>query len=520
MSFDTDVLISGAGAAGLTLAIDLARRGVSFRLIEQSAQPFGGSRGKGIQPRTMEIFEDLGFVDRVAAAGGPYPPLCQYRPDGTHQMSLLTEADVSPSPAEPYAAPLMLPQFATEAVMRERLAELGHYPCFGTRLVGFERDGDGDGEDEGEGGGAGRGGGVTARVEREGGASVIRARFLVGTDGGRSFVRHALAIDFPGETLGVRAIVADVRLEGLDRVAWHRFQLGSPRTQVMICPLAGTDLFQVQAPVALDGEIDLSPAGLTALIGERTGRGDITVRSVSWSSVYTMNARLADRYRVGRVFIAGDAAHVHPPTGGQGLNTSVQDAYNLGWKLAAVLAGAPEALLDSYEAERRPIASDMLRLSTRLLGEAKQGTMRRDREARQIDLGYRGSSLSVPGSVGGTVLAGDRAPDAPCRGQAGQRTRLFMLFQGPHWTLLGYEARDRPSAIAGVRIVTVGAGHELVDDGGHIAEAYGIEAGQWVLVRPDGYIAGILSSDGLEPQLSRYLAHTLPARPAERLEGP
>ncbi|WP_025860336.1 FAD-dependent oxidoreductase [Acetobacter papayae] len=495
MSFDTDVLIAGSGAAGLTLAIDLARRGVSFRLIEQNAQPFNGSRGKGIQPRTLEIFEDLGFVDRMAAAGGPYPLLCQYRPDGSYKVQLLTEAEVLPNPAEPYAAPLMLPQFATEAVMRERLAELGHYPCFSTRLVGFEQDSHG----------------VTARIEQETGEHVIRARFLVGTDGGRSFVRHALAIDFPGETLGVRAIVADVRLEGLDRLNWHRFQLGLPETQVMICPLAGTDLFQLQAPVALEGEIDLSPAGLTEFIQNRTGRGDIIVRSVSWSSVYTMNVRLADRYRVGRVFIAGDAAHVHPPTGGQGLNTSVQDAYNLGWKLAAVLAGAPETLLDSYEAERRPIASNMLRLSTRLLGEAKQGTMRRDREARQLDLGYRGSSLSMPGPANSKVQAGDRAPDAPCRGQAGQRTRLFTIFQGPHWTLLGYETHERPSPTAGVRIVTIGATHELVDDNGHIAEAYGIEPGQWVLVRPDGYIAGIFSSDGLEAELSRYLAHALPS---------
>jgi len=161
----------------------------------------------------------------------------------------------------------------------------------------------------------------------------------------------------------------------------------------------------------------------------------------------------------------------------------------------------------------------MLRLSTRLLGEVKQGTMRRDREARQLDLGYRGSSLNVSGAVDGKVQAGDRAPDAPCRGQAGQRTRLFTVFQGPHWTLLGYETRDRPSAIAGVRIVTVGAGQELVDKEGDIAEAYGIEPGHWVLVRPDGYIAGIFPSAGLEAQLSRYLAHVLPSRPADTFEG-
>lgn len=135
MPFDTDVLICGAGAAGLTLAIDLARRGVRLILIEQNAQPFGGSRGKGIQPRTMEIFEDLGIVDRVAAAGGPYPPQREYRADGSSRETVMTELPPS-SPAEPYAAPLMVPQFKTEGVMRERLAELGYRPQFGQRMTG------------------------------------------------------------------------------------------------------------------------------------------------------------------------------------------------------------------------------------------------------------------------------------------------------------------------------------------------------------------------------------------------
>jgi 2-polyprenyl-6-methoxyphenol hydroxylase-like FAD-dependent oxidoreductase len=220
----------------------------------------------------------------------------------------------------------------------------------------------------------------------------LRARYLVGADGGRSFVRHVLGVDFPGETLGVRAIVADVELEGIGRDAWHRF--GSEHDQILICPLAGTSLFQVQGPVPLEGDIDLSAAGLTALVAERTGR-DIVIQSVSWASAYAMNARLADRYRVGRVFLAGDAAHTHPPTGGQGLNTSVQDSYNLGWKLSAVLGGAPEKLLATYEEERRPIAAGMLGMATRLLDEGKRGPMRRGRETRQLDLGYPATSPGV-----------------------------------------------------------------------------------------------------------------------------
>ncbi|WP_322964527.1 FAD-dependent oxidoreductase [Sphingomonas fuzhouensis] len=497
MSYDTDVLIIGAGAAGLTLAIDLARRGVAFMLVEQNERPFGGSRGKGIQPRTLEVFEDLGFVDRLAAIGAPYPPVREYRPDGSVHDTSLT-GDAVPTPAEPYVAPLMVPQFATEAVMRERLVELGHRPAFGRKLVGFDQDADG----------------VTARIIDSTGDHVIRARYLVGTDGGRSAVRHMLGIGFPGETLGIRAFVADVQLEGLDRTAWHRFQRGTGATQVMICPLAGTDLFQLQGPVPLEGEVDLSPAGLTALVAARTGVPGIVVRSVHWSSVYAMNARLADRYRSGRVFLAGDAAHIHPPTGGQGLNTSVQDAYNLGWKLAAVLARAPATLLDSYEEERRPIAADMLGLSTRLLGEAREGPMRRNREVRQLDLGYRCSSLSVAGSQTGTRLQpGDRAPDAPCRGSAGQPTRLFTVFQGPQWTLLGFGTGGRPAARPGLRMALIGDRGDLVDDGGHIAAAYGLRADEWALIRPDGYLAGILGTDEREDGLERYLDGVLPAKP-------
>ena len=391
----TDVLICGAGAAGLALAIDLARRGVDFRLIEKAKAPFHGSRGKGIQPRSQEVFEDFGIVDRLFATGGPYPPIRQYKPGGSFVDAPLSDAP-GPTPREPYYAPLMVPQFLTEAVMRERLAELGHGPKFGRELTGFSQDAEG----------------VTAQVGNE----ILRARYLVGADGGRSLVRHVLGVDFPGETLGVRAIVADVELEGVGRDAWHRFD--SERGQILICPLAGTSFFQVQGPVPLEGDVDLTAAGLTALVADRTGR-DIVIHSVSWASAYAMNARLADRYRVGRVFLAGDAAHTHPPTGGQGLNTSVQDSYNLGWKLAAVLGGAPEKLLATYEEERRPIAAAMLGMATRLLDEGKRGTMRRGRETRQLDLGYPATSLALQTRESNGLQAGDRAPDAPVRGAAG-----------------------------------------------------------------------------------------------------
>ncbi|HWA90729.1 MAG TPA: FAD-dependent oxidoreductase [Rhizomicrobium sp.] len=471
---ETDVLVVGAGAAGLTLAIELARRGARFLVIDKAESAFRGSRGKGIQPRSQEIFEDLGILDRVAASGGLYPPQREYRDDGSFTDNEIMEAS-EPTPAEPYRMPLMVPQFLTEAAMRERLAELGSVVEYGFALTGFVQHADC----------------VVARM----GERTVRARYLIGCDGGRSFVRQALEIGFPGKTLGVRALVADVALRGLGRDAWHRFGEGDMERQISYCPLMGTAMFQIQAPVPMEGEVDLSAQGLTAMTAERTGRRDIVVDEVFWASAFHMNARLADRYRAGRVFIAGDAAHVHPPTGGQGLNTSLQDAYNLGWKLAAVLEGAPDALLDSYEEERRPIAAEMLGLSTKLLDAAKAGSMKRGREVHQLDLGYPWSSLaSGDGS-------GERAPDAPLKGAGGQTVRLFHLFQGSHWTLLGYETEARLAPRKGVRVHVIGS--ELRDAGGHFRDAYGVAPGTWVLVRPDGYIGAIAPA---VETLERYLA--------------
>lgn len=495
--FAVDVLICGAGAAGLTLAIDLARRGITFRLIEKSTQPFHGSRGKGIQPRSLEVFEDLGILNRLVAVGGVYPTDRRYRDDGSYSEADLV-AHKAPTPAEPYQQPLMVPQFLTECVMRERLLELGHQPEFGCELVGFEQDAEG----------------VTAQLVSKSGGDSVRARWLVGADGGRSFVRHALEIGFPGKTLGVRALVADVVLTGLTRDAWHRFGDGDQQRQIAVCPLAGTDLFQIQGPIPADVDIDFSAEGLTSIIAERTGRDDIQVHSVSWASAYTMNARLADRYRAGRVLLVGDAAHIHPPTGGQGLNTSVQDAYNLGWKLAAVVQGAPEGLLDTYEEERRPVAASVLGLSTQLLAEMKKGDLRRGREVHQLDIGYPQSSLALEHSERSGVSAGDRAPDAPIRGAAGQPLRLFDLFRGVHWTLLGYGvARGAVPPRPGLHIHVFGLDGGVIDEQGHFQNAYKLAIGEWVLVRPDGYIGAIVSSDDLE-RLEAYLARVgLPLNP-------
>src|SRR5690606_24232113 len=193
MTLHTDVLICGAGATGLVLAIELARRGVAFRLVDRLEQPFAGSRGKGIQPRSQEIFEDLGVIDRLTAAGGFYPPARRYLADGSHVDAPMVEAR-PPTPAEPYRAPLMVAQAVTEAILRQRLLELGQRPAYAQALVALEQDE----------------AGVTASIAGAEGIRSVRARWLVGADGGRSFVRQALGVDFPGRTLGMRALVADI----------------------------------------------------------------------------------------------------------------------------------------------------------------------------------------------------------------------------------------------------------------------------------------------------------------------
>ena len=485
---DVDVLICGAGSAGLTLAIDLARRAVSFRLIDKITVPFPGSRGKGIQPRTQEIFEDFGILERVIAVGGLYPQQRTYKQEG-YEDSPVVEGN-HPTPAEPHQLALMVPQFLTERVMRERLLEFGFPVEFGHELVGFAQDADG----------------VTAQVAGPAGEEVIRARYLVGADGGRSFVRHSLNIGFPGKALGVRGLVADMNMTGLSRDVWHRFGEGDMERQIGLCPLAGTDMFQLQAPVPLEGDIDTTPAGLTRMIADRTGRSDVHVEFVSWASVFTLSARLADHYRVGKVLLAGDAAHTHPPTGAQGLNTSIQDAYNLAWKLSAVLHGAPGVLLDTYEEERRPIAAEMLGLSTSILKAMTRGLHRRGREVSQLDLGYPKSSIALDMRNRRSGLkAGYRAPDAPVRGLSDQPVRLFELFKGPHWTLLGDQV-DRLSfpASPNVQVHSFGAGGDLVDHAGHFHAAYGLRAGEWALIRPDGYIGAIVPASQIA-QLKSYM---------------
>lgn len=482
-----DVLICGAGAAGLTLAIDLARRGLSARLIDKLDCPFAGSRGKGIQPRTQEIFEDLGVIDHIISRGGEYPLQRFYAKDGSYRdESLLDPFEVTTE--EPYHMALMIPQFATEAVLRAKLLEYKRNPEFATELTGFTQDAEG----------------VTATLKTPKGVEIIHARYLIGCDGGRSFVRQHLEIDFPGKTLGVRALTADVRVPGLSREVGHNWNDGDMSAEVGFDPLQGTDLFCLKAPIPLEREVDLSAEGLTAFVHQRTAQ-NLTITDVAWSSVFMMGARLAAKYRVGRAFLCGDAAHVHPPTGGQGLNTSVQDAYNLGWKLAQALTTKDDRMLATYEEERRPIAAGMLGLSTEILkSEQERGGRKRGREVFQLDLSYAGSSITVTEPAQRLRVAGDRAPDAPFTTPAGLPRRLFEVFRGPHFTLLAYEPSIELRAQFGLQIYRISECGEILDTEGAIARAYALNHGDLVLIRPDGYIGAIVPESSFE-RLSRLL---------------
>ncbi|MGW2639561.1 FAD-dependent oxidoreductase [Streptomyces sp. NPDC001348] len=437
-----DVLVVGAGPTGLTLGIDLVRHGVDVLVVERGDRLFPGSRGKGIQPRTLEVFEDLGVLDAIRAAGGPYPVRTVWKDGervGDRPMFEALEADEGAT----YTEPWMVPQWRTQEVLYARLMELGGRVAFGREVTGLEQDAEG----------------VSVRFAD---GTTLRARYVVAADGGRSAVRRAVGLGMAGETVDPNPfLVADVRLKGLGREYWHTFP-GPDGTGLALCPLARTDDFQLAGkfPEGTDPEPTLD--GVRKLVAAYTHLDAEDVTELRWASGFRPRTGLADRFRVGRVFLAGDAAHVHSPAGGQGLNTSVQDAYNLGWKLGAVLrGGAPDALLDTYEEERRPNAAAMLGLTTGV----HRGEVRRGKATVQLGLGYPESSLSEERrAVPSGVRAGDRAPDGTVGG-----VRLFDAFRGPHWTLLGAEA----APVAGVRALPAAPA------------SYGPGV---FLVRPDGYV--------------------------------
>jgi 2-polyprenyl-6-methoxyphenol hydroxylase-like FAD-dependent oxidoreductase len=508
-ALDISVLIVGAGPTGLTLACDLARRGVNFRIVEKATDYAAGSRGKGMQPRSMEILDDLGVIDRILDHGQFHLPFRSY--DGT---TVLGDHDMHegrhPTPDVPYASTLIIPQWRVEETLRLRLAEWGAGVELATELVVIEQN-----EDY-----------VTATLQKPDTQEQVRSKYLIAADGGHSFVRKSLNVGFEGETLKEeRLMTGDVCVDGLDRDHWHIWPKHKDG-MVALCPLRSSEMFQFQAQVLAQEEGEPSLETFQRIIDERTGRSDLKLYGATWLSLYRANVRMVDRYRVGRVFLTGDAAHVHSPAGGMGLNTGIQDAYNLGWKLVAVLNGAKVSLLDTYEEERLPVAASLLGISTRLHQQTfKDREFRRGEEVLQLGLNYRGSSLSRQDDPPSTPLQpGDRAPDAPLLDHDGNPVRLFDIFRGPRFTLLSLGSHDFPGLNhvgkryeQNLRAYTIDHGpsgtatcnNRLIDDRGHVLHAYGGENGALFLIRPDGYI-GFIGSRKSIGSVESYL---------ERLHG-
>lgn len=492
-----DVLIVGAGPVGTVLAVDLARRGLDVRIIDKASASFPGSRAKGVQPRTLEVFQDLGVVEDILRAGSDYPLLGLHLGPLTLPWRMMAHqkrtADV------PFPNTLLIPQFRTDKILQTRLAALGGRVEHGRQFLDLTQDASS----------------VTARVSGPGEQiETITARYLVGADGGASPVRHGQGIDFIGSTHEEdRMVIVDAVTSGLSRERWHVWP-GKSGQFVAACPLPHSDLFQWMIRLAPD---ETPPADLAAInqrIQKRISKPAVVLRDARWTSVFRPNIRLAKTYRQGRVFLAGDAAHAHTPAGAQGLNTGVQDAYNLGWKLGQVLAGADPGLLDSYQAERQPIAAAVLNLSTQKyegIAKLDPSSIRRGKDEKQLALSYQDGPLALGTAMTGTLRIGDRAPDADLRAANGAAVRLFDELAGPQFTAIAYgdqAARDLerlswPAAGAPLKRLVInakrptGALQGFKDIAGRFRRAYGMAGPALLLIRPDGYIGHIASSDML-----------------------
>jgi 2-polyprenyl-6-methoxyphenol hydroxylase-like FAD-dependent oxidoreductase len=338
---DCDVLIVGAGPVGLTLAADLARRGISLRVVDAAAAATRQSRALVMFAGTLESIDRLGLAEEAVKRGRPL------RRAQLHSgPRVLAELRFELLRSDRFKFLLGIPQYDTESLLAEHLAARG---VDVERSVRFESLSQGTG-------------GVTSVLRRQyGSAETCRSRWVVGCDGAHSAVRRDASISFTGEDIPARFAFIDAQVGwGLDPEKPHFFPSGSGILAALALPKDDiwrviVDLTDVPNPPA-----PLTPEFFRGQIRRRAGI-EATIHDVRWITDFTIHQRIVDRYRNGRVLLAGDAAHAHSPAGGQGMNTGMQDALNLGWKLAMVLRGeAAERLIDSYEAERRPVAAGVL----------------------------------------------------------------------------------------------------------------------------------------------------------------
>uniref|UniRef100_Q01RR3 Monooxygenase, FAD-binding n=1 Tax=Solibacter usitatus (strain Ellin6076) TaxID=234267 RepID=Q01RR3_SOLUE len=481
----TSVLIAGAGPTGLNLALSLARRGVAFRLISDAAGPGEHSRAMVVQARTLEFYDQLGFADEVVAQGVKAGAAHLRQGDqNSREVVTVTFADLGAG-LTPYPFALAYPQDDHERFLIDKLKAAGRTVEWNSRLITFTQDEDG----------------VRAKVVRDGHTEETRATYICGCDGAHSCVRETLSVDFPGGTYDQLFYVADVKItRGFDRDLY--INLGKHVLTLMF-PVRSSGMQRLIGLVPADLSQD-QKLTFEDLRRQVEAQLDIRVTDVNWFATYRVHHRVAERFRIGRAFLLGDAGHIHSPAGGQGMNTGIGDAINLAWKLAHVLdRRADPSLLDTYETERigfarslvsttdrafTPIVADGFRgeITRRLLAPlfmtaATRFTLSRHalfRVISQMRIHYAGSPLSE--GQAGEVHGGDRLPWIGAGAQDN-----FAPLRSLDWQLHVYGTLTPELAMACAELglpVQTFAWTEAADHGG-------IKRDAAYLVRPDGHVA-------------------------------
>lgn len=477
-----DVLVIGAGPTGLMLAAELRLHGVDVLVLDRDHEPTSQVRSLGLHVRSIEILAQRGLLDRFLEHGTSYP-LAGYFAG--------IDTPLPPDLDTAHGYILGIPQPTTDRLLAEHAVERGAQVRRGCALVGLAQDEDG----------------VTVSLAD---GSRLRSGFLVGCDGGRSTVRHLLGVSFPGEPARTEWLHGEMELTASpEEVAAVIAEVRRTHRGVGAGP-SGPGLYRVVVPAAGVTEDRAVPPTLEEIAAQlRAFAGtDLGAHSPRWTSRFTDATRLAERYRAGRVLLAGDAAHVHPPLGGQGLNLGIQDAFNLGWKLAAEVDGwAPDDLLDTYETERRPVADDVLsitRVQSELLSTepGPRAVRRLLTELMHIDAVNRTlvekiTAIGVRyGVEAGDGLLGRRLRDVPLT-----RGRLYERMRDGRGLLLDATGR-----------LTVTGWEDRVD---HVVDTSPELDQTGVLLRPDGHAVWVADERpetdhlrGLRRALDRWFGST------------
>ncbi|RKT16713.1 2-polyprenyl-6-methoxyphenol hydroxylase-like FAD-dependent oxidoreductase [Streptomyces sp. 1114.5] len=466
---ETDVLIVGAGPTGLLLAGDLAAAGVGVTVLEKRAAESNLTRAFAVHARSLELLDARGLADELIATGRPLGALKLFDRLGIDLGSLPTR----------FPFVLITPQYNVERLLLERAEKAGATLVRGAEVTGLRQDADG----------------VTLETAD---GRAFRAGYAVGTDGVHSAVRDLLGIPFPGESVVDSVVLADVRLE---REPAGAITVGANEAGFAFIAPFGDGWYRVIAwdrNERFEDGTSPSPEQLTALLGGILDE-DYGLHDVRWSSTFHSDERQVPNYRSGRVFLAGDAAHCHSPAGGQGMNTGMQDAANLSWKLAAAVRGrATDALLDTYQTERHPVGKTVLRTSGALirLALAESAPTRALRGALtalggHLDLvterGARlvsGIEFSYPAPKGAHPQVGKRVPDLrltalskPAEGAPAAPERLYEALRAGTFVLVSNDELVAAEPWAD-RMVSAAP-----------ADPHGKLRDTVLLIRPDGYVA-------------------------------